>query len=758
MRVKGMLSLILCLSLLTGCGAKEAIPELIEPVVKNESFRPVDYGSVSQMEIQMADVVPEEYCHFLANATKVEEICVDLGQYVEEGEILATVDVSVFQAELEAKQRELEMLRNNYSYQEKIYKEEVQIEKYKKTDFKKQRDKKSAKACDTAMDVLEENKRYDKLLYEHQITMLQEEIAKLEKNMEDGTIKATHSGYVTYVKNLEKTNSVSAYENVVIVSDYNQLHLELEQDVSSRFYKHYIGDVYDRIYTIVGGSERNVEVYEYSNRELIAMQSAAQFSPIRLELEKLEENASPGDKLLVYFTSSKKEDVLRIGIDSLYSENKNHFVYVKNGDGKEKREIQIGYQGETYVEVTEGLQEGEWVYYSSDSIMPERYEEYGVEATDFTPTNRDMNLKGSLAYTKMHPYTLESDAVVESVYFANGDVVKKGDLICVLNMGTGSAQLKELKQNMSNLTEDYEANIEAIDKQIKEFDKEIKRNKKIKDKKKVNSETNSKDTTQEESDSEVNEKPVENETTIIKQLECQKTILQYEKKKAKLQYEYEYYILEQEYAKVTRLNNGKGQMEVYAKQDGILGNLNIYEDKDWKAEEGVILFQIYDADSRKISVHTKTDYVGVGNQIKVQDGTDSYTTGTVVGSLVFNKAYIAVKDEKVYMTHSNNTDGDNKVYVSVEEKDWNEKLIGSKVTYSLASLRGVVVIPNTMLYEETKQGNTEDKQYYVWKIVEGVLVKQYVQIAESFDTTSQVCVLDGLEQGDVLAKPTVNEE
>ncbi len=757
MKIKKMLSFILCLSMLTGCGQKESIPQLIEPVVKNESFRPVDRGSVSEMEVQMADVVPEEYCHFLAQASKVQEICVDLWQYVEEGTVLATVDVSAFQAELAIKQRELQMTKNNYSYQEKIYKEQVNIEKYKKTDYRKEKDKKAVKDCDTAMEVLDENKHYDKLLYEHQITMLQEEIDKLQDNIEKGTIYATHSGYVTYIKNMEKDNSVSAYENIVIVSDDKKLHLELANDVSSHFYTHYIGDVYDQIYTIVDGKHRNVEVYQYTNREHVAMQSAQRYSRIRLELESLEKIASAGDKLLVYFSNTKNEAVLRIGTDSLYSEKKKHFVYVKNGTGKQKKEIQIGYQGEMYVEVTDGLEEGEWVYYTSGSIMPEQYTKYTVKVTDFAPMNSDMNLKASLTYTKMHPYTLESDAVVESVYFANGDAVKKGDLICVLNMGTGSAQMKEVKQNMSNLTQDYESNIDDMDKQMKALDKQIKSAKKKKDNGKnnnVKSEETAVEKKEQEASQNKEESKKENETTLIEQLESQKIILQYEKKKMKETYEYEYEVLQQEYLKMLEVNNGQGRLEVYAKQDGMIGNLNIYEDKDWKAEEGTVLFQIYAPESRKLFVHTRKDYVGVGNQIALENG----VKGTVVGSSPLDKSYIAGKDDKVYITYSGGLDGENKVYVCVDEKDWSDKIIGSNVTYSLASLKDVVVVSNTMLFEEAKRGNPEDRQYYVWKIVDDILIKQYVQIAESFDTSNQVCVLDGLEEGDVLARPIVSEE
>lgn len=750
MRKKRMVCIVLCLVLLGGCGTKQEVPELVEPVVNNESFRPVEYGSVSKTEIQIADVVPEEYCHFTTKAANLDEICVDMGQYVEKGDVLAIIDVSDFQMELDTKQKELNLRKSNYSYQEKIYKEQMQIEKYKKSDFKKQKDEKSLKQCDTSLEILEENKHYDKLLYEHQITMLQEEIEKLQKHTEEGTIIATHSGYVTYVKNLEKTNTVSAYENVVIVSDYEQLHLELKEDISSRFYTHYMGDVYNQIYANINGKHRDVKVYEYSNQELVAMQSAGSFSRIRLEVDGMKADAKAGDKMLVYFTNSNVEHVLRIGKDSLYSDGKNHFVYVKKGNSKEKREIQIGHQGQAYVEVTEGLEEGEWVYYSSGSIMPEQYEMYTVENSDYTATNGDLNLKGSLAYTKMYPYTFEKDAVVKAIYFANGDEVKKGDLICVLDAKTGSAQLKEMKQNMSNLTQDYESNMDSLDKQIKELNKQIKNGKKKK--KDKNEEGLTKDSK-------------EQKTTLVEQLQCQKTILQYEKKKMQAQYEYDYQMLQQEYERMLETNSGQGSLEIYAEQDGILNNLNVYEDKEWKAEEGTILFHICDADSKKLFVNTKTDYVGAGNQISVKNGKNHnlYHTGIVVGNSVTEKAYVAMKEDKVYITQNGGIDSDNKVYVSMQdismdEENWRNEIVGKQVSYSLANLRNVVVIPSTMLYEEVNRQNTESKQYYVWKIVEDILVKQYVQVEENFDTSNQVCILDGLETGDILAKPRVNEE
>ena len=215
---------------------------------------------------------------------------------------------------------------------------------------------------------------------------------------------------------------------------------------------------------------------------------------------------------------------------------------------------------------------------------------------------------------------------------------------------------------------------------------------------------------------------------------------------------------------MSETNNGQGSLEIYAEQDGILNNLNVYEDKEWKAEESIILFHICDTDSKKLLVNTKTDYVGVGNQISVKNGKNHnlYHTGIVVGNSVTEKAYVARKEDKVYITRNDGVDSNNKVYVSMQdfsmdEENWRNEIVGNQVSYSLVNLRNVVVIPSTMLYEEVDRQNSESKKHYVWKIVEDILVKQYVQVEETFDTSNQVCVLDGLEAGDILAKPTVKE-
>lgn len=804
-RKKHGLTFIMLISLLlTGCAKEQDVPELIEPSVNNESFRPVEYGGAAKTEIKMADVVPEEYCHFMKKAAKISEITVDLGQYVEAGELLAVMDVTEMQEELSTKEKELALQRTLFSYQEKIGQEQVKEQKLKKQDYKEDGDKKAAADCDTQISILEENKRYDTLLYKHRVTMLEEEIADLREMVAEGTIKATHSGYVTYVKNLADSDQADAYDNVVIVSDYNSLHLELTEDMSSEFYEINRNEVYDETYALLNGTRCNVKLYTYSNQELVAIQSAGIYPRIRLEVDSLEKNATPGDKIPVYFESSKKKNILRVGMDSLYSTGNSYFVYVKNGDSKEKREIQIGYRNDLYAEVTEGLQEGEWVFYSSNAIMPEQYEEYTVEKQEYTSAGGNQLSKANVAYTQIYSYTEAEDAVVSAIYFAKGDTVQKGDLICTLQTKTSSAQLKEMQHNMANTVEGHKEVVKGYDTQMKELEKQIKAAKKqyaeqskemaersedleeteqpamvegqeseVTEQPNTATEQTNEVTEQEkkekeepvsdtENSTEQDEEGLEEETisaTYAQQLECQKNILSYEKKSMQAQYDYDYSMMQQEYNKLLKSNNGTGKMDICAKQNGILGNLNIYEDKKIKAEEDTNLFQIYEESSKKFALNTKGDYLGAGNEVTVSFGDDKQVyQGTVIGnSAVSGKVYVTKRDEKIYITTSDSWADGNQAYIMVAEEIPSD-IKTADIVYSGARLRDVVILPIALVNEEVNNLKPDITYHYVWKIVDGNFVKQYVQVADkTLNTDNEICVLEGLESGDILANPILNQ-
>lgn len=841
---------------LTGCGGKTEVPELIEPVVNNQSFRPVERGDVGNMVVKLADVVPEEYCHFMKLSTKISEICVDVGQYVEEGTVLAVTDMTEQKETLEEKSAELTLQNTLSANNEKIYQEQLKELNLKKETCKALGDKSGVKEYDTQIAIAEENQRYDKLLAKHNQTVLQEEIAELKEGIEEATLKARHAGYVTYVKDLSETDTVNSMENVVIISDYNELHLELEDNLTSDFYRKEISR-YDRIYTEIGGKKYTVKPFDYTNAQMLAIQSAELYPRIRLDAEGVTSGIKPGDKIPVYFTKDQKQNVLKIGTDSLYNEGDTYFVYVQNGEKKKKREIQIGYMNDLYVEVTDGLEEGEWVFYSSEAVMPDAYENYAVEKQVYNMEANETGLRGQIAYTKLYAYTQSEAATVETLNFAEGDTVAKGDLLCVLDLETGSAKLREQQQAISNLKADYTKSKKEYDAQIAGLEKQIKQlnKKKASNSKTMESSAGSKketeilhtgkmeevwqmaapDTTQAEAEvpestedtetteleptedtetteSEPTEEPKTTESEALtedkdeqstkqdttaedgtgqntesnpgqntgdgadtengddkepqeeavsaEQLICEKNILIYQRDNLTAQYVYDSQILQMEYDKLAEGNDGHGKVEVYANQDGILRNVNIYEGKEINPEKDVNLFQICDVTSRKLMVNTKEDYAGAGNEATLypkDDKTQSFTAEIIGNSAVADKVYLSGEDGKIYVTQSRSSQEGNRVYIAVEDSQSEEMLKNAEVFYSKARLQNAVVLPGTMVSKEINKWKPNVTLYYVWRVVDDVLVKQYVTTDESLNTLTETCILDGLSEGDIVAEQIVEK-
>ena len=70
----------------TSCGTKEAsAPELLSPVSGMDSYREVCYGDVGTMEICFGTIVPTQYAHFWTTNVTIDEIKVDVGDYVHAG-------------------------------------------------------------------------------------------------------------------------------------------------------------------------------------------------------------------------------------------------------------------------------------------------------------------------------------------------------------------------------------------------------------------------------------------------------------------------------------------------------------------------------------------------------------------------------------------------------------------------------------------------------------------------------------------------
>lgn len=746
--------LLSCMMIMSGCGSSAGeVPELLEPKSATESCRPVDYAKVTSDSVYMATVMPEEYCAFFTEAAKVNEICVDVGQYVEEGTVLARMDTSNLSAQLEAAQDSLSVTNEVYDYNMKIADERIKQMNYLRRDALDNNDEDAKKECDKQISILEENKSFETLMNNHRNIALKENISKLSETVDAAVLKAPHAGYVTYVKNLGKSDDATAYENIVIISDYNKLHLELDVNIGDKLYKS-LCESYDDVYVMIDGQKISLTLCEYTNAELVAMQSVNMYTNIMFSFEGADNKLNMGDKLPVYVTTSQNKPGLRIGMDSLYTSGTESFVYVKTEYGKEKRVIETGKKNDLYVEVLSGLEEGEWVYYSSNAIVPEEYDTYEVEKSTYTISGSDIGIKGQKAHTKLYAYYWNDGGDVDKVYFDKGDTVKKGDLICTLKTKDGFGSRVELQNTINNLAEQKKTMLKSYDTQLEEIDKQIVAARAARDATEQETEVPADTATDTDAtlatDGDANEEELPSKT-VVERLQCDKHIKEYEKEISILQLDAASRQANRQFEELDKRNDGSGNIYIYANQDGIISQMYAYEGRTI-LEDMPILFKINTVESDKIAFQTGSDYVGVGSTVTItlEDGT------TVEKEVIGNagserKCYLGYRKDKVYVT---TCAAENKAYITYDGLPEDLELANADINYSRVRIPDAIAIPRRLVHEE-KSDRSASTYYYVWKYIDGQIVKQYVDMQEEFNSKASMCILGGVEAGDVLIEEKV---
>jgi HlyD family secretion protein len=71
------------------------------------------------------------------------------------------------------------------------------------------------------------------------------------------------------------------------------------------------------------------------------------------------------------FIVDERASALRIPLDSYYTDNEEHFVFINNNGVAESKKIDIGLIGEDYVEIEDGLLKGDQIIEVLDNDISE---------------------------------------------------------------------------------------------------------------------------------------------------------------------------------------------------------------------------------------------------------------------------------------------------------------------------------------------------------------------------------------------------
>lgn len=147
---------------------------------------------------------------------------------------------------------------------------------------------------------------------------------------------------------LREGANVAEGQSVMAIADMDKLYITSNVYVSPAEY-----NGYRDVYGIVNGKETELIYMD----EL--MQEKGTYS--YYDVEDLN-GAQIGDFVLLCMISDYHEDVLSIPNSAVYRDSNGTYVYLMEEDGRVRREVTTGYKTDVYVEIVEGLQEGDRVY------------------------------------------------------------------------------------------------------------------------------------------------------------------------------------------------------------------------------------------------------------------------------------------------------------------------------------------------------------------------------------------------------------
>lgn len=744
---------------------ESSIPELEEPVALNEAYRPVEYAAIGSVQVLMATAVPRDYCNYYSANVNISQIYVEPGDTVNAGDVLAVCDVDEAKKQWQECQAALAHENETYEISAQISDTQIKLwenqaagqdnNEHNKMDtadgamadayeintdtnideyvadtdeFSTEQLEKSDRteeSYNTKIETEQENQRYDKQLHEYRVQKINEQIALYQQIVDDGTLKAAHSGLVTYTKKLTEGRSAAAYENIVIVSDTDDLVL----DIKATAINEYKCSDYDKKYVIVDGEKYDVTESQYTSEVLVLSKINNRYPDVCVESRE-KPSLTAGQMYPVYFEKTKEDQALVVGKDSIYKDGDTRYVYVKNNEGgREKRIITTGESDENYTQVTEGLKEGELVYYNSTDQVPTKYSKYTVTRSDFDIANYGVQYSRSDAGTITE--TCDYEGQIVSVNVKQDDTVEKGMLLYVVDTGEGKAAITEAKNAIDSENESYAQKIADYNKQIKDLSEENNRQ---------------------------DEKP--DTAYDEQQLKLNIQLLDLQKKLAGADHTYQLSRLQSEYDSISAGNDGKGNISVYAKNDGKVSKVsvkagdNVEEGADILQITGnstdVLLVQVKESNSYKVY---KDNIADVGERVSLElDGTTIY--GSCIGFAGYGreaqKGYVNQDDKGVHIT--GNTDsgyGNAAFYIKLDNGIPDDLTRASAVKFSYVSFKKVVVVPTSIIHKQVNPMDKDDISYYVWKIDGDSVVKQPV-ILSDYTSGSNTLVLYGIDEGDEI--------
>ncbi len=359
---------MLILGVLTGCGNEktaEIIPVLNEPVGAASDIASVKKQDICNIRLFDGQVVPYTEEIGFNSSGIIEEICVELGDEVKKGDVLAKLTGATDNARYTSVLSEIEQSSNSYTesnltaeYDIKILELEAeQLEEKRSSETGKEKKQTTSELAVKKADIAIAKQRLAdaKELQRIEMNELRRQKEQIEKEIVEYSLRAGFDGVVTCV-GAKVGDQVTKESFVLAVSNMDKKQIKAEF-ISK-------GDVEkaDRYYARYNDKNYEIKQLEYDAEEVKDLLDNKEKAYVYYDLTEQTDDFKVGDYIDVYVETGYSADALVIPANALYRESASYYVYAKKADTKIKTEVTVGTITPSFVQIEDGLAEGDEVY------------------------------------------------------------------------------------------------------------------------------------------------------------------------------------------------------------------------------------------------------------------------------------------------------------------------------------------------------------------------------------------------------------
>lgn len=523
--IKRITAMTLICALMTGsagCGKKEEVPELLTPVSAEKEYVTVERGRISSRTYYDAYVTPEIETVWFNYDGVVEECLKVCGDRVEEGEVLARLRTDELDAEIEVGNKELAFLQTDYEYNVSLAQKQIRMDQAAITmnqgevakldaDIAAVKATLDKRAQDLAAGTISENDATDETDYEQKLQEYEMQryyalegisdsmhemgrngakteadmgiygidvrekagrLSGLQDRKESAVITSPCSGRVlgTVSPSGEQLNSgdnINALETVYYIADESQAYFTVEGLYDAEFKND------TQMYVIINGREYPLTKADYSTRLKMEEQDFFEETwgqekglPLRFrtENEELMKGLWFGDFYQIVVVEKQAEDVLYVPNHALYRDGNISYVIRMEGEKEVRTPVDTGMATVCYTEIRDGVEEGERLL--SKNVY---FDTGNLTETDLVSGNyaaeESFSRMAVASYRNERIFCPVPEARLKEMKVQNGDKVKAGDSIALLELYSQNSGITELNYRLTTIDADYEDARAVLDKQ-----------------------------------------------------------------------------------------------------------------------------------------------------------------------------------------------------------------------------------------------------------------------------------------------------